>query len=183
MKLAEERKVIRDELICEGKRVSLYRRIISVNGKELAKDLVKFGESVAIIPLIDNERIVLLRQWRAAIGDWLIEVPAGRVEPGESNEEAASRELEEEAGYRAGKLIKLGSAFVAPGYSDELIHFFIAADLEFVGASPEEGEIIESIIVPVSEAMELILTQKNIDMKTVAALTLLRIHLTKEGNL
>ena len=175
------KEVLKDELLCEGRRVSLYRRVVRVDGKEFVKDLVKFGESVAIVPLIDRRRVVLLRQWRPAINDWLIEVPAGRIEEGEHPEEAARRELEEEAGYRANTLIRIGSLCVSPGYSDEIIHIYLATDLEFVGASPEEGEVIESVIVPLNEALDFVVSQSRTDMKTVAALALTHKYLQRKS--
>ena len=104
--------------------------------------------------------------------NWITEIPAGRVENSESPEEAALRELKEETGYEARKLLKLASVRVSPGYSDELMHLYLATDLVESEASPEEGEIINIIRKPLSKAVEEVLSGENNDLKTVAGILL-----------
>jgi len=157
--------VERDELICSGRRVKLYRRVISGG---IVKDLVSFGEAVVIVPVLEDGRIVFVRQWRAPIARWIVELPAGKVEEGESPAETAMRELREETGYRAGRLRHLASAYVAPGYSDEHMHIFVAEDLVFEGQRPERGEYLTTILLSPEEY----LSKFREDMKSIAALLL-----------
>ncbi len=139
--------VERDELLCSGRRVRLYKRTVSVMGREVYKDLVSFGESVVILPLLDDGRAVFVRQWRAPLGRWILELPAGRIESGEDPEETALRELEEETGYSAESIERIASACVSPGYSDEVIHMFIARKLREGRPHPEAGELLSVVIM------------------------------------
>jgi ADP-ribose pyrophosphatase len=167
----EEPRVVRDELLCSGRRVKLFRRILARGKDEIEKDLVSFGSSVVIIPLLDDGRVVFLRQYRAAIASWILELPAGRVEDGEDPREAAIRELEEETGYRAQYVERVASAFVSPGYSDELMHIFIAKGLELGIPHPERGEILEKILMRPEEYLSDLDSVK--DMKSIASILLL----------
>ena len=168
-------KIIRDETLCVGKRVSLIKRVLCVEGKEVVRDMVDFGEAVAIIPITDDGQVIMLRQYRAAVNDWVYEIPAGRIEKGESIEEAARRELIEETGYDPGILRRVISVYTAPGYSNEVLHILVARKLRYVGAKPEAGEIIEVVKIPLNEALKFIIKEKIVDAKTVIALTLLQI--------
>ncbi|MGC8932769.1 MAG: NUDIX hydrolase [Candidatus Methanodesulfokora sp.] len=160
-----EPRVERDELICSGRRVKLYRRIISGG---IVKDLVSFGKAVVIVPVLSDGRIVFVRQWRAPIAKWIVELPAGRIEEGEEPLETAIRELKEETGYRAGRIKEIASAYVAPGYSDEYMHIFVAEDLVFEGQRPEKGEYLMTVVLSPEEYI----SKFREDMKSIAALLL-----------
>jgi len=160
-----ELRVERDELLCSGRRVKLYRRIISGG---IVKDYVSFGRAVVIVPVLDDGRIVFVKQWRAPIAKWIVELPAGKVEEGEDPSSTAMRELREETGYKAGKLLELASAYVAPGYSDEYMHIFVAKNLVFEGLKPERGEYVVPLILYPEEY----LSSFREDMKSIAALLL-----------
>lgn len=170
--------IVREEFLCRGKRVSLYRRVIEFGGVVSEKDVVKFGKAVVILPILDDGRVVLVRQWRAAVNAWILEAPAGRVEPGEDVFEAARRELREETGYEAEELIPMASTYVSPGYSDEVQVIFLARKLRFVGASPEAGEILRTVIMSPEEVLSTVKPDTTVDAKTVLAL-LLYLHLYK----
>ena len=174
-------RILRDETLCVGRRVSLIKRVLHVEGKELVKDVIDFGEAVAIVPITDDEQVIMLRQYRAAVNDWIYEIPAGRIEEGESIEEAARRELIEETGYEPGILRRVISVYTAPGYSNEVLHILVARKLRYVGAKPEAGEIIEVVKIPLNEALKFIIKEKIVDAKTVIALTLLQLipHMLK----
>ncbi|MCS7099475.1 MAG: NUDIX hydrolase [Sulfolobales archaeon] len=135
--------------------------------------MVEFGQSVAVVPLVGGD-VILIRQFRAPVSAWVLEIPAGRVDPGESPEEAARRELVEEVGYYPRKLAKLGSVYMSPGYSDEVLHVYLAEELEYVGSSPEPGELIEVVRVKLAEAVSAVLGAGVADAKTLLSLLLLR---------
>ncbi len=167
-----EIRLLEEEVLCRGRRVTLFSRRYWVEGKVVIRDVVHFGESVAIVPVKDNGRIVLIRQFRAPIGKWIIEVPAGRVEEDEDWRIAAIRELEEETGYRPSKVEKLASTYVSPGYSDEVIHITAAYGLEYVGQNLEPSEVINVFETSIDEALKMVLESDTADAKTVIALML-----------
>ncbi len=165
--------MVKDELLCEGRRIKLYNRVLQIDDKRVNTDLVKFGESVVIVPLLSEDEIIFLKQYRSSINRWIFELPAGRVDEGEDKEAAARRELIEETGYEASKLEYVGSFYVSPGYSDEYMHLYIASGLKYVGEEPEEDEVIRTEVVKISELKEM-LYKDIVDGKSiVGVLTLL----------
>lgn len=154
----------------------VYRgRVIAVRVDELVdgrvREVVEHRGSVAILPILDDNRVILERQYRYVIGRELIEVPAGMIEEGESIEDAAQRELMEETGYKAGRLEYMGRCYMTPGYCNELIHFFIARDLERVAnTNMDEDEEIELMIISMDEAIRKALADEIEDAKTLYAL-------------
>jgi len=115
--------------------------------------------------------IVLIRQYRYAADGFVWEVPAGKLDVGEAPEECARRELEEETGYRAGRLEHLGSIHTTPGFTDEVIHLFLGWDLEAGSMSHESHEFIELREVPLADAIEMIDRGEITDAKTICALS------------
>jgi len=170
-------RIVEDVLLCRGRRVKLLKRILEAGDKTIETDLVSFGESVVILPLLKDGRILMLRQYRSAINRWILELPAGRIDDGENMYEAAKRELLEETGYRAGELTFIGSFYVSPGYSDEFMHLFLAKDLEYIGMEPQEDEIIETIAIQPDKIPDM-LYRDVIDGKSIVGL-LTYIHLIK----
>ena len=164
--------LLRKELRCEGKRVKLYNLKLRYHGRTFERDLVSFGRSVAIAPVNKRGELYLLRQWRSAVMNWILEVPAGRVEEGESPERAAIRELKEETGLVAGKIEKLTSFRISPGYSDEHMYIYLATDLKEGAPSPEVGEVIEVLKIPLRNGIEKVLRGEITDMKTAISILL-----------
>ncbi len=160
-----------EEEVCRGRRVSLRRLKISYGGSIFYADKVAFGSSVVVLPVLDDGRVLLIKQWRAAVGDWVIEAPAGRIEPGETPEKAAARELEEETGFRASRLERLYSAYVSPGYSDELQYAFVAHGLTPTRQSLEEDEVIRQAPMRPEDYLSLA-SSAHSDLKTMAVITL-----------
>jgi ADP-ribose pyrophosphatase len=144
------------------------------------KDVVRFGQAVAIIPIIGDE-VILIKQFRPSLNKWILEVPAGRVEINEALEDTARRELIEEVGYDAKTLIKLVSIYPAPGYSDEVLHIFLAKDLTYVGSKPEVGELIEVVKVRLDSALDLVLSDDAVDAKTLISLLILKLKTPELG--
>ncbi|MGH7545819.1 MAG: NUDIX hydrolase, partial [Gemmatimonadota bacterium] len=124
-------------------------------------EVIRHSGAAAVVALTEppdaaNPRVVLLRQYRYAAGGAILEIPAGRLEPGESAEACARRELLEEAGYVAGSWRTLTTIYTTPGFTDERIHLFLAHDLEAREPAGEADEFIEVRVVPWSEAMQAI---------------------------
>ncbi len=136
----EER--ISGQTVYAGKLFQVYKDEVRLaEGKATSREIVRHPGSVAIVPRLKDGRIVLVRQFRYVTGRELWEIPAGTCDKaGESLEETASRELAEEAGYRAGRLTRLGRAYLIPGYGDELMTWFLAEDLSPTEAHAEMDE-------------------------------------------
>ena len=145
-------------------------RVALPNGVTLWLDVVHHPGAAAIVPFIRDDEVLLIRQYRHAAGGTIYEVPAGKLEPGESPEGCAARELEEEAGQRAGRLDPLGAIWTTPGFTDERIHLFAAFDLEAVPQRLEDDEVIELVRKPLAEALELVWSGELSDAKSALAL-------------
>ncbi|MFT5290592.1 MAG: ADP-ribose pyrophosphatase [Planctomycetota bacterium] len=151
----------------------LRERLKLPSGLVQELDIVAHGGAVAVLPLLDDGNVILVRQYRHAIGDWLLEIPAGRLEPGEAPAEAAIRELEEETGYRAKNLVSLGNLLPAPGFCSESLALFAASDLSVVpggGLAMDADEEIELVRIPLADVHLHTLDAKSL----VAAATVLR---------
>ena len=147
-------------------------------GGELKAEIIRHPGSVVIIPVTEGGDIVLVQQYRPAIGRLAWELPAGSLKPGEDIERAAIRECHEEIGLIPGRLRRVGSFFPTPGYCDEEMHFFAASGLRKPGAGDEEAhqdedEDIDAQAFSVDRVRAMIASGEIIDMKTVAGLALL----------
>lgn len=158
-----------EELVWAGRKIRLKKLKLKIRGSETFHEIVDFGESVAVLPFKDNETVILEKQFRGPIRGWLLEIPAGRVEPGEDINEAANRELMEEIGYSAEELIYLGSFVLSPGYSNERMHLLVARKLRYVGQNLEEHEAINVVEIPYRELLNMVVCGKIADAKTVLA--------------
>ena len=144
----------------------------SPDGQIRSRVVVRHPGAVTIIPMVDDDRVCLIRNFRVAVNQPLIELPAGTLEPPEPPEQAAERELREETGYRAGALRELHGFYLSPGILDERMHLFVATDLEEVGAAREPGEEIENLVVSWQEALQLVESREIQDAKTIVGLLL-----------
>jgi ADP-ribose pyrophosphatase len=140
------------------------------NGNSVALDVVRHPGAAAIVPFLDDDDILLIRQYRYCAGGTIYEVPAGKLDPGEEPLACAARELEEETGQRAGRLDPLGSILTTPGFTDERIHLFAAFDLQATASRLEDDEIIETVRMPFDQALELIWSGELCDAKSALAL-------------
>lgn len=157
------------KIIYNGNVVKL--RIDYIEDKEMRiREVVQHPGAVAILPLVSDEKIILVKQYRHPIGKWILEVPAGTLKEGESPEECALRELEEETGYKAGKLTKMLTIYPSPGYSTETIHIYIASKLERSTQRLEEDEELETVEIGLDEAIRKLLKSGEVDGKTLIVL-------------
>ncbi|MEM1943865.1 MAG: NUDIX hydrolase [Candidatus Caldarchaeum sp.] len=163
----------KSETVYRGILFDVLREEVEGRRRSFVRELVVHPGAVAIVPVLDDGRIVLIRQYRHAAREWLVEVPAGTIED-ESPEECARRELEEEVGYRADKLQKLAEFYLAPGYSTELLHVFTAWKLTRTSARTAEDEQISVFETGLGEVVEMVLSGKIRDAKTIASLLLFK---------
>ena len=144
--------------------------VLLPNGRTATLDLIRHPGAAAVVPFLDEERVLLIRQFRHAAGGTILEVPAGKLEPGEKPSICAGRELEEETGKRAHRMEPLGSILTTPGFTDEKIHLFAAFDLEDVPQALEDDEIIEHAPMTLESALGLIWSGELTDAKSIVCL-------------
>lgn len=167
-----------DELSLTASREAWQGRMIKVtvdtvklpNGHTTDLEIVRHPGAAAVVPVDGEGNVVLVKQIRYATGGWLLEVPAGKLDAGEAPEVCAARELVEETGLRAGKLVPMGAIVTSPGFTDERIWLFVATDLQPAPQALEEDEVITLERMPLREALEKALTGEIEDAKSVCAL-------------
>lgn len=137
------------------------------NGRVSRRDVVRHHGAVAIVALTESGKIALVRQYRTALDRVTVEIPAGKLEPGEDPLDCAKRELKEETGFVAGRIAYLTTIASSCGFSDELIHLYLATQLSFEGATPDEDEFLNVDLVDVQELVDAVLDGKIEDAKTV----------------
>jgi ADP-ribose pyrophosphatase len=142
--------------------------VVKPNDIKTTREVVEHVDCVVILPVDSQGNILLVRQFRHAVNKVLLELPAGSIDPGETPEVAASREMREETGYKPGKLEKLGGFYAAPGYCTEYLHFFRASQLEKSPLTAEDTDEIEVVPVIPAEVSGLIASGKICDAKTIA---------------
>jgi ADP-ribose pyrophosphatase len=144
--------------------------VVLPNGKRTTLDVIRHPGASAVVPFLSDDEVLLIQQYRFAAGGTIWEVPAGKLDPGESPETCAVRELEEETGYRAAEIVSLGSILTTPGFTDERIHLFEASGLELATQTLDPDEVIELVPMPISAALELVWTGQMVDGKSIVAL-------------
>jgi ADP-ribose pyrophosphatase len=140
------------------------------NGREMELELVHHRGAAAVVPVLEDGTVLLVRQYRYATGGWLLEIPAGKLDGGESPETCAAREAEEEVGYRPGKLEPLGWIWTTPGFADEKIWLYLATDLQPAKQGLEDDEVLSIEKMPLAEAVEKAFRGEIHDSKSAIAL-------------
>jgi ADP-ribose pyrophosphatase len=159
------------QLIYEG-RIVRFRvdTVVLPDGSRSIREVIGTPGAVVIVPLTDDGQVRMVRQYRSAIGEYLLELPAGTLEPNESPEQAAPRELAEETGDRAARWRRLAGFYTVPGICDEYLHLFLANDLTPGQTNQEADEFIEVVTLPLSEALEMVRRGEIRDAKTIIGL-------------
>ncbi len=159
------------ELLLKAAKFDVARlRFEGPDGKEIVRDLVEHPGAAVILPQLDDGRIVLIRNLRRTVGKILWELPAGTLDPGESPEVCAARELEEETGYRAGTLAPLTAFFASPGILNERMHGFLATDLVPTAQNLDQDEEIQVFPIPQWQVRDMLKDGHIEDAKTIALL-------------
>ncbi|MDR1158028.1 MAG: NUDIX hydrolase [Oscillospiraceae bacterium] len=163
------------EILYRGKIVDVrVDRVALPDGKEATREVVVHPGGVAVVAVTRDRRVVAVRQYRYPMGEVLLEIPAGKLEPGEDPADGGRRELLEETGYTPGRYEPLGVLYPTPGYCQEKLHLFLATDLTQAGANPDEDEWLEVVHVPLDEMMARILDGRVRDAKTIAGVLMAR---------
>jgi ADP-ribose pyrophosphatase len=166
-----EEKRLGGEVVYSGRLLQVHRdRVRLPDGAESVREYIRHPGAVAIVALFDDGRVLLERQFRYPHARTFIEIPAGKLEPGEDHLETGKRELLEETGYVAKAWRKLGHIHNAIGYSDELIEIWLARGLEMREQALAEGEFLEVFSLPLAEAQAMARDGRIIDVKTIAGL-------------
>lgn len=164
-------KLIKKNRIYEGKAVDFYCDEIELpNGKTATREYLGHPGAAAVLPFLNKNDIVLVKQYRYAIDKITYEIPAGKLDKGELPEECIKRELEEETGYKAKTIEKLIDFHPSTAFSDEILYIFVAFGLEKGQFKPDEDEFIKKEIIPFKEALDMIKKGKIVDSKTIIAL-------------
>jgi ADP-ribose pyrophosphatase len=165
--------VINRNTIYHGRAFNVRRDEVRMQNQNTAYlDIIEHVGAVTILPLDNEGRILFIRQYRHATGKELLELPAGTLDPAEAPEKCALREIREETGYAAGKLIKIGEFFLAPGYSTEYMHVYLASELRPDPLPGDEDEFISLEPIPIQQAYDMALNGGLQDGKSLAALLL-----------
>lgn len=173
---------VESRLLAKGQIVSLEEeRVRYPGGRVITIDRVIHPGAVAVVPIDRSGTIYLIRQYRHSIRRYLLEIPAGKLEPGETPEKCAIRELEEEIGYQARELRPLGEICTSPGYSNETIHLFMATELIESTPNLDPDEYLDILRVHSRKVPGLIRRGEIIDSKSICALSLALWLLPKSG--
>ncbi|EKC6416166.1 NUDIX hydrolase [Staphylococcus pseudintermedius] len=172
-----EEKTISKESIYKGKIIEVEKHKVSLpNNKTAYREVVKHNGAVAICALTPDQQVILVKQYRKALEQELLEIPAGKLEPGEDRESAAIRELEEETGYKAKKLTLIGEVYGTPGFSNEKISVYFADNLVEGKVNLDEDEFVEKVLYSLDDVKKAVEARTIEDAKTFIAFQHLLLH-------
>ncbi|EGQ1302839.1 NUDIX hydrolase [Staphylococcus pseudintermedius] len=172
-----EEKTISKESIYKGKIIEVEKHKVSLPNNETAyREVVKHNGAVAICALTPDQQVILVKQYRKALEQELLEIPAGKLEPGEDRESAAMRELEEETGYKAKKLTLIGEVYGTPGFSNEKISVYFADNLVEGKVNLDEDEFVEKVRYSLDDVKKAVEARTIEDAKTFIAFQHLLLH-------
>ncbi len=178
-----EEKTLKTEHIFSGRIIQVQVDEVELpNGKTSTRELVKHPGAVAVIAITDDNKLVMVEQYRKPLEKVIVEIPAGKLEKGEEPALCARRELEEETGYDCESLELVSSFYTSPGFADEIIHVYVAKGLtkKENAAGLDEDEFVNVLEITLDEALEYIKEQRIFDAKTIFGVQYLQIANLKE---
>jgi ADP-ribose pyrophosphatase len=162
-------------VIYRGRKLDLaLQSVVLADGSQAEREVVVHRGAVALVPMVDADHVCLVENQRYAVGKVLLEVPAGTIDPGETPEQTAERELGEETGYIAGRMVRVRDWFVSPGVFSERMYLFLCEDLRPGPTRHQLDECLKPIIVRWDEALRMVYDGRVADAKTMLALLLCR---------
>jgi ADP-ribose pyrophosphatase len=177
-----EVKVNDKKRIHQGRVFELYSENLTTDqGKTFSVEVIRHPGAAAIVPVDADDTVLLLSQYRHAVGGRIWEIPAGTLDPGETPEVCARRELVEETGFSANTWQKLSEITPVPGYSDERIHLYLATDLHAAEQSLDENEILDVHRFSFNDAVDMVHTGRSQDAKSICGLLLAARAMEKSG--
>ena len=162
-------KTIHSETLVNGMIFDVVRRTVMLpNGKEAKRDIVLHNGAAAMVAVTDAGELVLVRQYRDGPSQWMLELPAGKLDPGEDAAACAVRELEEETGYKAARVRLLMKVYPVGAYCSEVIYLYLCEGLSPGEANTDPDEFLEVLTYPLEDVLRMIEAGEISDMKTVA---------------
>lgn len=177
-----EEKTVSSEVKFEGRIIKVsVDQVRMPDGSLATRELVGHPGGVGVVALNEKQEIVLVKQYRKAMESVTLEIPAGKLDPGEEHRVCGMRELEEETGLRAGNFAYLGCIYPSPGFTDEVTHLYLATDLKSGTMHPDEDEYLDITWMPITDVAEKIMKNEIPDAKTVAGVlkTLYKLQLQR----
>lgn len=172
--------LLKSEILMKGRAFTIRRDLLKTpDGRETKFEIIEHGGSVVIIPVDENGNVLLVRQYRHATAGDLLELPAGTLDDNEDPDICAAREIREETGMEAGKMIKIGDFYLAPGYSTEFMVVYLATNLRINPLEADIDEFLSVESIPLAEAIQMAERGDIPDAKSLAALFMAKPHLEK----
>jgi ADP-ribose pyrophosphatase len=169
--MTKKAQTLKSEIAFKGGHIQVrVDQVVEPGGHTATREIVMHPGAVCIVARMDDDAVLLIRQYRHATGGELLEIPAGGLHAGEDPKEAALRELEEETGYRAGKIVERARFWTTPGFTTEFMYLYEATDLVRTTTNPDDDEVIEVDIISPGEALRMIDDGRIQDAKSILGL-------------
>jgi ADP-ribose pyrophosphatase len=169
-----QEKVLASKYIYEGHVINLrVDTVLTTDGRRTTREIVEHSECITVVPLDADDNVLMVNQYRSALGKKLLEIPAGGIERGEDVEAAVIREMQEETGYKPQKMVHLTGFYTSPGFTNEYLHLYLATDLVPSRLTAEDTADIEVVRVPMKQVLEMITSGKIQDSKSITGLLFL----------
>ena len=160
-------RVVSRRVIYRGRVIELVEETLERHGRRMVRETIRHPGAVVIVPMLDARHLVFVRQYRRAVGRYLLELPAGTLDRHETPAQCAKRELEEETGWRATHLKRLGKFYAAPGVLSEQLTIFLATGLARTRAHPEADEELEPVTLTMTQALAAVRSSRICDGKSI----------------
>ncbi len=182
-----DEKMISSQMLHKGKILNLRVDFVELpDGNVASREVIEHSGAVAVVPITDNDEIIMVKQYRHPMQEILLEIPAGRLKQNEDKDDCAKRELLEETGMIARNIKRVFSFFSSPGFCNEIVHLYVATELTYKEQQLDKGEFLEVVKVPIKKAVEMIYRGEIKDAKTIAGILnvalKIQMHLTCDEN-